>query len=140
MSPVLTDRETVFFSNTVGRVVFHSAGYVRLAWSAERITLPELQAFYEQALQLLGRVGAGRILSDHGQRQPLPVAAQQWLIADWIPRAIRLGVRHCAIVEGHDPMHRLSTQGVVSSAPQEMVFGRFQDRPTAESWLLRQGQ
>lgn len=140
MPPLLSDRETVFFSNSVGRVVFHSAGYVRLAWSAERITLPDLQAFYEQALQLLGRVGVGRILSDHGQRQPLPAAAQQWLVTDWIPRAIRAGVRYCAIVEGHDPMHRLSTQGVVASAPQGLVFGRFQDRALAEAWLLRQGQ
>lgn len=138
MSPLLSDRETVFYSNAMGRVIFHSVGFVRLAWSAERITLPELQAFYEQALQLLGSVGVGRILSDHGQRQALPTTAQQWLVTEWIPRAIRAGVRHCAIVEGHDPMHRLSTQGVVSSAPQGLVFGRFQDRAAAEAWLLRQ--
>ena len=140
MLPLLADRETVFFSNTVGRVVFHSVGYVRLAWSAERFTLPELQAFYEQALQLLSSVGVGRILSEHGQRQPLPTAAQQWLINDWIPRAIGRGVHYCAIVEGHDPMHRLSTQGVVSSAPRGLVFGRFQDRASAEAWLLRQAK
>ncbi|RTQ49762.1 STAS/SEC14 domain-containing protein [Hymenobacter gummosus] len=139
MTPPPTDRETVYFRNTVGSVVFHSVGYVRLAWSAERITLPELQAFYEQALTLLIGVGVGRILSEHGQRQPLSVAAQQWLVTDWIPRAIRLaGVHHVAIVEGQNPVHRLSTQGVLAAAPAGMQFRRFEQRPEAEAWLLTQ--
>jgi hypothetical protein len=137
MSPLLSDRETVYFRNSLGSVVFHAAGYVRLAWSAERITLPELQAFYEQTLTLLISVGVGKILSDHGQRQPLPTAAQQWLVDNWIPRAIRLGrARHCAIVEGQNPVHRLSTQGVVAAAPAGMEFRRFEQRSAAEAWLL----
>lgn len=135
--PLVPDRETVFFRNSAGSVVFHSAGFVRLAWTAERISLAELQAFYEQTLQLMLSAGVGRILSDHGQRQPLPAAAQQWLVTDWIPRAIRLArFHHCAIVEGQDPVHRLSTQGVVSSAPAGVQFRRFDNRPEAEAWLL----
>jgi hypothetical protein len=34
-------------------------------------------------------------------------------------------VRHCAIVEGADPMHRLSTQSVVAAAPAGFIFQRF---------------
>lgn len=121
--------------------MFHSVGYVRLAWSGERVSLAELQEFYEQALQLLISVGVGKILSEHGQRQPLPVAAQQWLVADWIPRAIRLArTQYCAIVEGQDPVHRLSTQGVVASAPSALQFKRFDNRPAAEVWLLSQAR
>ncbi|OON67834.1 hypothetical protein B0919_16765 [Hymenobacter sp. CRA2] len=121
--------------------MFHAAGFVRLAWSAERIELADLQAFYEQALTLLVGVGVGRILSDHGQRQPLPAAAQQWLIDNWIPRAIRQAhVYYCAIVEGNDPVHRLSTQGVVGRAPSDMQFKRFSNRAEAEAWLLSQGE
>ncbi|GAB3830028.1 hypothetical protein [Hymenobacter jeollabukensis] len=139
MSPLLPDRETVFFRNAAGSVIFHSAGYVELAWRSSRIELGELQAFYEQALKLLQSTGSGRILSVHGQRQPLSTAAQQWLTGDWIPRAIRqAGFRHCAIVEGQDPVHRLSTQGVVSSAPTTVEFRRFPHRADAETWLTSQ--
>ncbi|MCC3156596.1 hypothetical protein LJ737_05060 [Hymenobacter sp. 15J16-1T3B] len=136
MSPLLPDRETVFFRNAAGSVVFHSTGYVELAWGPGRLGLDELQAFYEQALTLLKSTDSGKILSSHGQRQPLSAAAQQWLTGDWIPRAIRQGgFRYCAIVEGQDPVHRLSTQGVVAASPVGVEFKRFQHRADAEAWL-----
>lgn len=138
MPAQLPDRETVYFRNAAGNVVFHSTGYVELAWAAHRVELSELQAFYEQALQLMLSTGAAKVLSVHGQRQPLPPAAQRWLTTDWIPRAMRLaGVRHCAIVEGDDPVHRLSTQGVVANSPAALEYRRFQHRADAEAWLAR---
>jgi len=89
-------------------------------------------------LALLMSTGSHKILSDHGQRVPLSVPAQQWLTGDWIPRAIRLArTSYCAIVEGADPMHRLSTQSVVSSAPAGMLFQRFSIVEAAESWLQK---
>jgi hypothetical protein len=49
-------------------------------------------------------------------------------------------VRHCAIVEGANPMHRLSTQSVVSAAPAGLVFKRFDAMPDAEAWLISMGK
>ncbi len=129
-------QETLFFQNQAGKLFYQPAGYVRLAWAAERQPLETIQAFYEQVLALLQRSGVGRILSDHGQRPPLPIAAQEWLTTSWIPRAMSLArTRHCAIVEGADPMHRLSTQSVVSTAPTEFQFKRFDTFTAADAWL-----
>lgn len=139
MPPLLPDRTTSFFRNSAGSVLFHSAGYVELLWGTGRLELADLQAFYEQALKLLQSTASGKVLSVHGQRAPLSAAAQQWLTTDWIPRAIQQArFRHCAIVEGHDPMHRLSAQGVVAAAPSTVVFRRFQHRADAEIWLNTQ--
>jgi hypothetical protein len=129
-------QETLYFQNAAGKVFHNPAGYARLAWSADRAPLDAVKAFYEQVLSLLLNAGARKILSDHGQRAPLPGAAQSWLTENWIPRAMsQAHTRHCAIVEGADPMHRLSTQSVVSASPAEFVFRRFSTVDDAETWL-----
>lgn len=135
--PLSAVHETLFFESPAGRLYYQPAGYVRLNWSAGRLSLDLIQAYYEQVLTLLQRTNARRILSEHGQRAPLPPAAQEWITTDWIPRAMRLAnTRHCAIVEGADPIHRLSTQSIVSSAPSDFYFRRFDTLAAAEAWLL----
>jgi hypothetical protein len=128
--------EKLYFESAAGRLYYNPAGYVRLAWAAERLSLADIQAYYEQVLVLLISTGSRRILSDHGQRAPLPVEAQQWLVTNWIPRAQTMArTRHCAIVEGANPMHRLSTQSIVSAAPEGFIFKRFDAIREAETWL-----
>jgi len=129
-------QETLFFQNSAGKLYYQPGHYVRLAWATERQALETIQAFYEQVLALLQSTGVRRILSDHGQRAPLPIVAQEWLTANWIPRAIgQTRTQHCAIVEGADPMHRLSTQSVVSTAPAGFQFKRFDTFAAADTWL-----
>jgi hypothetical protein len=136
MSSLSRPQETLVFENAAGKLFYQPAGYVRLAWSAERQPLATIQASYEQMLLLLQSTGVRRVLSDHGQRSPLPIAAQEWLTTNWIPRAISLAnTRHCAIVEGADPMHRLSTQSVVSNSPVDFQYRRFDSFEAADAWL-----
>jgi hypothetical protein len=128
--------EKLYFESSAGRLYYNPAGYVRLAWSPGRLSLADIQAYYEQVLALLISTGSRRILSEHGQRSPLPAEAQQWLTTNWIPRAQTMArTRHCAIVEGANPMHRLSTQSVVSAAPEGFVFKRCDTNREAEDWL-----
>ena len=137
VNSLLRASETVCFRNEAGTIFYNSAGYVRLVWSSSRTPLVSIQAFYEQTLSLLLRTGTHRILSEHGQRKPLPVAAQQWLTTNWLPRAAHdARLSRTAIVEGADPLHRLSTQSVVSAAPAEVTFKRFHTTSSAEAWLL----
>ena len=132
-------QETLYFQNVAGKLFYNPAGFVRLAWSAERLSVEVIKAYYEQVLALLLNTGSHKILSDHGQRAPLSGLAQQWLTGDWIPRAIgQARARYCAIVEGADPLHRLSTQSVVSAAPAGILFRRFSAIDAAEDWLLAQ--
>ena len=137
---LLRTPETLYFENQAGQLYYRAAGYAHLVWAPGRLPLAVIEAYYEQVLALLLNTTAHLILSEHGQRSPLPQEAQNWLATNWIPRAMRLaGVRHCAIVEGADPLHRLSTQSVVSAAPEGFVFQRFDTMRAAESWLLAVG-
>jgi hypothetical protein len=136
MNTVPYAQETLFYQSPVGKLYYQPGHYVRLVWAAERQPVETIQAFYEQVLALLKSSRVRRILSDHGQRAPLPIAAQEWLTANWIPRAMHeTRTHHCAIVEGADPMHRLSTQSVVSTAPAEFQFKRFDTFAAADAWL-----
>jgi hypothetical protein len=130
-------QEKYYFESLAGRLYYNNvAGYVRLAWAPGRLTLDTIKAFYEQAMALLKSTGCRRVLSEHGQRAPISAEAQQWITTNWIPRVItEAKVRHCAIVEGANPMHRLSTQSIISTAPAEFVFKRFDAIPEAEAWL-----
>src|SRR6476469_8021517 len=128
--------ETLFFQNVAGQLYFQPAGFVRLVWNEGRTQLEDIQRFYEQALELMVTSGTHKILSFHGQRAPLSAAAQQCITGNWIPRAMeRAGARYCAIVEGADPLHRLSTQSVVATAPAGLTFKRFDNTAAAEEWL-----
>lgn len=139
-STLIHARETQYYQNEAGRLLYNSLGYVHLVWSPERITQAVLEAFYEQALLLMKRTGATKILSEHGARRPLSAEAQQWIATNWVPRAIdKGGFMYCAIVEGGDPIHRLSTQAVISTSPIQLVYKRFQLLADADIWLRSVG-
>jgi hypothetical protein len=128
--------ETAYFQNAAGKLFYHPAGYVRMAWSAERVSLEVLQVYYEQALKLMLTLDAHKVLSDHGQRAPLVAVAQSWLTQTWIPKAVEQArFSYCAIVDGADPLHRLSTQSVVSASPSTVVFKRCHTVEEADAWL-----
>ncbi|GAC1588796.1 MAG: hypothetical protein NVS3B25_05800 [Hymenobacter sp.] len=130
-------QEVLHFQSAAGKLFYHPAGFVRLAWSTERTTLEIIKAYYEQVLALLLNSGAHKIVSDHGQRAPLSGLAQQWIAENWLPRAMgQARTRHCAIVEGADPLHRLSTQSVLAASPAGFVFQRFATVEPAVAWLV----
>ncbi|MBD2767591.1 hypothetical protein IC235_06765 [Hymenobacter sp. BT664] len=136
MNLLLRTKEALYFQSPAGKIFHHPAGFVRLTWSAERTSIETVKAFYEQALALLIHSGARKILSDHGQRQPLSGVAQQWLIENWMPRLIsQVHACHCALVEGTNALHRLAVQSVLNSSPSGLVFQRFATVEAAEAWL-----
>lgn len=136
MNTLIRARETQFYQNEAGRLLYNTAGYVHLAWSAERISQAALEAFYEQTLALLLRTSATKILSEHGGRRPLSAEAQQWIATNWVPRAIaEADFGYCAIVEGEDPIHRLATQSVISISPTQLLYKRFSEVAEADAWL-----
>lgn len=134
LPPLVTDAP--YFENQAGKLFYHPAAYVRLAWAPGRLPLAAIEEFYEQVLALLLRTDVRRILSEHGQREPLTQAAQEWITGSFIPRATQQArCHHCAIVEGANPIHRLSTQSIVSAAPADFHFRRFDTLDAADAWL-----
>lgn len=136
MPPLPLPSETLSFANAAGQLYYHPAGHVRVAWGPGRVPLDAVQALYEKALTVLLTTGARKILSEHGQRAPLLPVTQQWITQNWIPRVVaQAQARQCALVEGADPVHRLSTETVVLASPAGFIYKRFAIRAEAEAWL-----
>lgn len=131
-----TSTEAPFFANQAGKVYYHPAAYVRLVWQPGRLPLDAIQEVYEHVLLLLLRSDVRRILSEHGLREPLTQVAQEWITNSFIPRTMQqASCYHCAILEGTNPIHRLSTQSIVSAAPSGFFFRRFDTLEAADTWL-----
>ncbi|WP_303309837.1 hypothetical protein [Hymenobacter sp. BT730] len=112
------------------------AGYVRIAWQPVRVSAPELQAIYEHALNAMHYHGATKLLSLHGQRPPLPVDIQTWLVQEWIPRAIQqVHYGQCAIVEAGQPLSRLAARTIGSGLTEDLQFAFFPTEEAAHDWL-----
>ncbi|TGE25270.1 hypothetical protein E5K00_08795 [Hymenobacter aquaticus] len=135
--PFSSPSETLYFSNAALQLTHDPAGgYLRLRWTPKGGTEAELRAAYQQVQQAMQHFRTGRTMSIHQERPLIPVAVQQWLATEWIPGSVRLaGYSHCAIVESHNPMARLASQGVALSAPASLAFRHFPTEADADAWL-----
>jgi len=60
----------------------------------------ELRAIHEHVLRAMQRYHVTALLFVHGQPEEIPAVVQRWLVAEWIPRAIReASYERCALVE-----------------------------------------
>lgn len=110
--------------------------YVKLQWKKAPATDEQLKAVYEQTLLFMKAHRAPHVLSDHRLRPPLSMTIQQWLLTEWIPRAIREArYSHCAIVESSNPLGRLAARAIGMSAPPTLTSQYFETPELAEAWL-----
>jgi len=125
-----------FYFQNPAITIYHTAGYLRLDWSEVRTTDDELRGAYQQVLLAMKYYKTGKTLSYHGQRQLISLTVQNWLVQEWIPRAVReAGYRQCAVVESVSPLGRLASQAVGQHAPEQLDFRHFPTLAEADAWL-----
>lgn len=91
--------ENLYFDNFLGRLIYHSAGYVRLEWSALPMAGPLFRDLLEQVLVLWTQTGSRRLYTDHRGMPPVWREECEWLTTHWLPRVVEC--HHCrlAVVE-----------------------------------------
>ncbi|HEX8506686.1 MAG TPA: hypothetical protein VF630_15085 [Hymenobacter sp.] len=131
---------TLYFNNALGRVYHCAPDYVRIDWQTAPMTRVELRAVYEHTLHLLKRGGLTKVLSDHRLMPPYTPEDRDWLVRNWVPRAIReAGYARCAVVQAHNVFNRQATQQLVADAAQTgLVVQYFDELDPALAWLLNQ--
>ncbi|OON69709.1 hypothetical protein [Hymenobacter sp. CRA2] len=130
---------SVYFHNSLATVSYHASGYVCLTWSNAAIAEDELRALYTHTLHALTHYRSSKLLTDQRARQPLPVEAQQWIVREWIPAAVRAsGYSHCAIVEGVLPETSAPARNVGNALQTSLSFRYFTDPEPAGAWLAEQ--
>lgn len=127
----------LYFHNAAAAISYMPAGYIRLAWNPVPLEPHHLMAVYEHVLQAFKRHKTGRLLSNHGQRLPMPLPVQTWLAEQWVPRATaEAAYSHCAIVEADAPVSRLAARAVADHLTGPLKYRYFGTEAAAETWLL----
>ena len=130
---------TLYFNNALGRVYHYTPDYVRIDWQTAPMTRVDLRAVYEHTLHLLKRCGLHKVLSDHRLMLPYTPEDRDWLLRDWVPRAVaEAGYSRCAVVQAHDVFNRQVTQQLAAEVSQRtaLVVKYFDQLDPALSWLL----
>ena len=132
---------TLYFNNALGRVYHCAPDYVCLDWQDAPMTRGDLRAVYEHTLHLLKRTGLRKVLSDHRLMPTYTPEDRDWLLRDWVPRAVaEAGYSHCAVVQAHDVFNHKTTRGMAADVHQKttLTVQYFDRLDPAVAWLLSQ--
>jgi hypothetical protein len=125
-----------YYRNSLGVITYDPLGFVVLEWLDVPLTHAELQSLYSHTLQALRHHHTGKLLTVQTNRQPLPVVDQQWIVEQWIPRALaECAYSHCAIVESAQATHRSGARAVGDSIGSALAFRYFSNEAEARAWL-----
>lgn len=133
----MTTRDTIqYLHNAAAVISYHAAGYVQLDWTSVATSSQELKAIYEHLLQAMKYFGASKVMTVHGQRPPMTQDVQQWLIEEWVPRAVaEVNYSCCAVVEAQTPLSRLAARTVGGGLLGLLRHAYFVEQEEAASWL-----
>ena len=110
---------------------------MRADWRSMATEPAELRAIYEHVLQAMQRYQVTALLFVHQQPEAIPPAVQEWLVANWIPRAIEQeNCQRCAIVEGSSAEARQTAQAIGRQIDGRLSYAFFANVEAAITWLL----
>ncbi|MBF9142681.1 hypothetical protein [Hymenobacter properus] len=130
----------LLFENQAGRLEADAAGFLRTTWSSKRRTLADTQGLFNAMLRGLQQRRWGRILINQIHMMPFTPAEQQWVAADWLPRAVAEGgYRFGAVVVSPDVLVRLATAFVTTNVQGlPLTYRTFDTDAQATQWLGQQ--
>ena len=134
--PPIVTLTAQYFHNAAAAITYHKTGYIRITWQPTPVSTTDLQAIYEHVLRAMLHYGTTRLMSVHGGRPPIPAQVQEWLVQQWVPRAIKeAGYDRCAVVEAEAPLSRLAARSIGSNLAAGLRYHYFSTVQEAVDWL-----
>lgn len=128
------------FTNAAGFLSPDAAGFLRVHWSKGPRRLADTQALFEAMAPVLQERGWSRILINQTEMPPFTPQEQQWVAAQWLPRAVQVaGYRFGAVVVSRQVLTRLATAYVTANVQGlPLLYRSFDEDAEAVAWLLAQ--
>lgn len=98
-------------------------------------TSTQLRFIHEQIIRLLEKHGVGKILGDDTAIATIHAEDQEWIIKDWMPRAIAAGLKAAASKIPNSYFGKLSIESIQSEVPQGLILRTFDNNADARTWL-----
>jgi hypothetical protein len=112
---MLTSASGSYFENNAGEIRLDAAGFLRITWHGRPRSPETTRAVFEHMLPALRQHGWSRMLIDQSHMTPFTPEEQQWIVREWLPRAVRSGYRTGAVVVSAAVLVRLATAFVTTS-------------------------
>ena len=100
-------------------------------------TSTQLRFVHEAIIDLLAEHKLARILGDDTDLPTIHGDDQVWIVQNWMPRAVKVGLRAVATKRPSGFYGRLATETVQSLAPSQLTIGSFDDLDDARQWLAK---
>lgn len=107
---------------------------VLLVWK-QYSTSAQLRFVYESALDLLKKHRLSKILGDNTDLPTVHDEEQQWISANWMPRAAAAGLRFCAFKRSETHFVRVATDAIMDLAPAGLTLRSFDGLEETRRWL-----
>ncbi|WP_426492044.1 hypothetical protein [Hymenobacter sp. 102] len=128
---------TLYFENSAGRILEDPAGFLRVIWTAQERDAVTCHAVFNHMIQALRRNGWSKILVDQRQLRAFSTEEQQWIVQQWLPRAVQEGgYRYGSVLVAEDVFTRLATAYITTSVQNlPLIYRTFTDEASATAWL-----
>jgi hypothetical protein len=100
----------------------------------------EYRTVLNTVLKALAAHRTGKLLADSRRMRAIPQEDQDWLMKDWVPRSVKAGLKHSAVVLpkstlGQMSLQRLSLVGTGQKLVSTNGSSYFETLEEAKKWL-----
>jgi hypothetical protein len=100
----------------------------------------EYRTVLNTVLKALAAHKTGKLLADSRRMRAIPQEDQDWLMKDWVPRSVKAGLKHSAVVLpkstlGQMSLQRLSLVGTGQKLVSTDGSSYFETLEEAKKWL-----
>jgi hypothetical protein len=112
----------------------HSLPCVCVVWK-RYVTSLQLRFVHEGILGLLARHGLDKIVADDTELPTIHTDDQDWIVNDWMPRAIKAGLRIAASKRSALHFGRISIDRIKAEAPSGLTIRHFDNLAETRAWI-----
>lgn len=105
-----------------------------LCWRKSATSL-QLRFALEHVLEILEAARLDKIIGDDGGILSFSAADQEWIVRNWMPRAMRAGLRAIATAIPFSYSGRLALEPIHASVPAGLALQSFESVDEAKRWL-----
>lgn len=85
--------------------------------------------------EFLKATGTTKILADDSLLESMLATEQEWIIRQWLPHAIEMGYKTCALIRSHSYFTRVIVEENVKKMSSAVSVEFFDNRSEAKKWL-----
>ncbi len=124
-----------FWDNPICSIIHDETHHcITVVWK-QYATQIQLRYIHENLLTLICKHRIHKILGDDTALPAIPSEDRFWIIDEWLPRAVKCGLRFAASKKPASPFGKLSISQIQSAAPPGIECRSFEQLHEAREWL-----